>query len=148
MAFMMKIHHRRKEKGFTLIEIMIVVAIVGILAAIAIPNFLDLKDKAIWGTAKANLMGIRASLSSYATDSILNKFPVGNLDYSQFSAAVPEANLPDTEEQAKFQSSSFSYACTDGKLYTITVNVDNRAFDTLIASPLGISPDTYDAYVR
>ena len=148
MAFTMKIHRRGKEPGFTLIELMIVVAVIGILAAIAIPNFLDLKDKAIWGTAKANLMGIRASLSSYATDSILNKYPVGNLNFSQFSAAVSEANLPSTEEQSKFQSSSFSYACTDGKLYTITVNVDNRAFDPLIASPLGISPDTYEGYVR
>ena len=144
----MEIHCHRKERGFTLIEIMIVVAIVGILAGIAIPNFLNLKDKAIWGTAKANLMMLRTALSAYATDSSINKYPIGTFDFSQLSTIVPRANLPGIEEQSKFQSGSFTYVCTDGELYTITVNVNNRAFDALTASPTGISPDTYDSYVR
>jgi len=48
----------QRQKGFTLIELMIVVAIIGILAAIAIPNFLKFQCKSKQSEAKTNLAGI------------------------------------------------------------------------------------------
>jgi type IV pilus assembly protein PilA len=53
------------QKGFTLIELMIVVAIIGILAAIAIPNFLQYQMKSRQSEAKTNLMAIKTSEVSW-----------------------------------------------------------------------------------
>lgn len=55
----------RSSKGFTLIELMIVVAIIGILAAIAIPNFLTYQLKSRQSEARTNLGGIRSSEASH-----------------------------------------------------------------------------------
>ena len=63
----MKKFHNRKG-GFTLIELMIVVAIIGILAAIAIPNFLRFQLKAKTSEGKTNLAAIRTSEESYYSE--------------------------------------------------------------------------------
>jgi type IV pilus assembly protein PilA len=55
----------RSKKGFTLIELMIVVAIIGILAAIAIPNFLKFQAKSKMSEAKTNLGAIYTGQLSY-----------------------------------------------------------------------------------
>jgi type IV pilus assembly protein PilA len=56
------------HKGFTLIELMIVVAIIGILAAIAIPNFMTYQAKARQAEAKIGLGGIFTSAISYFSE--------------------------------------------------------------------------------
>jgi type IV pilus assembly protein PilA len=55
----------RSKKGFTLIELMIVVAIIGILAAIAIPNFLKFQAKSKQSEAKSNLSAIFTGQTAY-----------------------------------------------------------------------------------
>ena len=59
------INKMKKKEGFTLIELMIVVAIIGILAAIAIPNFLKFQLRSKAGEGKLNLSGIRTAQESY-----------------------------------------------------------------------------------
>lgn len=53
------------KKGFTLIELMIVVAIIGILAAIAIPNFMKFQAKSKQSEAKGNLKGLATAQKAY-----------------------------------------------------------------------------------
>jgi type IV pilus assembly protein PilA len=60
----MRTLHTRKG-GFTLIELMIVVAIIGILAAIAIPNFLQFQLRSKAGEAKTNIAAIRTAEEGY-----------------------------------------------------------------------------------
>ena len=78
----------RSKKGFTLIELMIVVAIIGILAAIAIPNFLRFQAKSKQSEAKTNLGGIyiaevayQAEKDGYADLDIVSWAPSGTPRY-------------------------------------------------------------------
>ena len=56
---------RGNSKGFTLIELMIVIAIIGILAAIAIPNFIAYRNKAFCSAAESDAKSIAATIADY-----------------------------------------------------------------------------------
>ncbi len=58
----------RTRKGFTLVEIMIVVAIIGLLAAIAIPNFIKAREMAEKNACVANLKQIQGAIQVWAID--------------------------------------------------------------------------------
>ena len=90
---------KKSKKGFTLIELMIVVAIIGILAAIAIPKFADLINKSKEGATKGALSSVRSALQVYYGDNE-GWFPADDLSIltlnGKYINEIPIAKLPTT----------------------------------------------------
>jgi len=90
---------KKAKQGFTLIELMIVVAIIGILAAIAIPKFADLINKSKEGATKGALSSVRSALQVYYGDNE-GWFPADDLailvSNAKYINEIPLAKLPTT----------------------------------------------------
>lgn len=90
----------RKRKAFTLIELLIVVAIIGILAAIAVPNFLNAQVRAGVARVKADFRSINTAMQSYLMDN--NAYPPDDAgpneeDRSYKRLTTPIAYISSTE---------------------------------------------------
>ncbi|MEK9146116.1 MAG: type II secretion system protein [Elusimicrobiota bacterium] len=98
----MKKLQKTSKKGFTLIELMIVVAIIGILAAIAIPKFAELIRKSSEGASKGNLGSIRSALSIYYGD-MEGTYPstVASMTVAgKYLSTIPVAKMPNYHSDA------------------------------------------------
>lgn len=62
------INNKKNRKGFTLVELVIVVAILGILSSIAVPRFNISKDKAKWSAHLTNIRVIEGAIAMYEVD--------------------------------------------------------------------------------
>ena len=110
---------KRANKGFTLIELMIVVAIIGILAAIAIPKFADLISKSKEGATKGGLSTVRSSLQIYYGDNE-GMFPNDNLDSlavdAKYFNKMPDAKLPKTGKSDSDDTITYSSMSVAGAM--------------------------------
>ena len=118
------IRNLRGNKGFTLIELMIVVAIIGILAAIAIPNFVAMQLRSKRSELPSNIDAIRSAEKAYEHewDSYTSAGPVP-------SAGVPakeQVTFSNADDGGKFALLGWQ---ADGKVrgqYTVS-NIDGGA---------------------
>ena len=107
---------QKSNQGFTLVEIMIVVAIIALLAAIAIPNLLRARMSSNDALSKATLRAISTAAESYGTSN--------NGNYPANEAALTGATPPyiNTAYCATSPIAGYTYSCagmtTSG--YTIT----------------------------
>ena len=137
----------KKQGGFTLIELMIVVAIIGILAAIAIPNFLQYQMKSRQSEAKTNLQAIKTSEISFqaergcyvgVTAELTQPAPVAGTKYVPYTwMAGTAATLPAPLWCAAV-GGSFGPATFNDIGFKATGNVNYYyAVDTTVAPALG-----------
>ena len=109
----------RKEKGFTLVELMIVIIILAVLTGIAIPSYMVLRNRARTAAAQSEMKNIATALEMHNAD--LEQYPVtanypaaltgGAASGEVYMSPVP-ANDP--------WGNAYTYASADGSSYTLT----------------------------
>lgn len=129
---------KKKKSGFTLIELMIVIAIIAILAAILVPNFLKARAQGQLTACKSNCKNIATALEMYASDnggrypttaSLDAKLTTGN--YLKLIPTCPAAGSNTYSQTYKVTQTpdAFSYNCSGnnhGKAYTgFNLNASN-----------------------
>jgi prepilin-type N-terminal cleavage/methylation domain-containing protein len=128
----------RNSKGFTLIELMVVIVVIGILAGIAIPRFMGAQDRSRIGAAESDINAMRQALGLYEIDH--SSYDLGTINsYPDLVDALVDPNLnaymslPDTNN-----FTWGSYAGTDTS-YTLVINAKDNNSTPITGTPEGVT---------
>ncbi len=103
---------REDERGFTLIELMIVVAIIAILAGILIPNFVNARSQAQTAACESNLRSIATALELYYADNQIYPTATAAAVAPALFTANGVAYLNNTPRDPAAQSATATYSLT------------------------------------
>ena len=112
------------RKGFTLIELMVVIFIVGILAAVAIPIMRGRIDAAKWSEGKAAMGSIRTAIRAYEAEKGTT-YPAASYAAADLYADLG-FNATDLDGKY-FSHGAYTFAFTAYDQYTITCNATSAA---------------------
>lgn len=103
----------RNQRGFTLVELMIVIVIIGVLAAIAVPAYRSYVSKAQERTCEANRRTISTAATMYYIENDNEEYATDIDDLSDYLDNVDSLKCPAGGEYELVQDDSFDVTCSE-----------------------------------
>jgi prepilin-type N-terminal cleavage/methylation domain-containing protein len=139
LSRLVHVEARGNRAAFTLIELLIVVAIIAILAAIAVPNFLEAQVRSKNARAKSDMRNIIVAIQSYAVDN--NKYP-----YHTYAPPIRDIGMWSWYNDFPGQTPDTPFKATDPAFYALFYSMQQWA---RITTPLAYMTSVpFQAYSR
>lgn len=150
-----KLQALKKKKGFTLVELIVVIAIIGVLAAILVPTMLGYVTSSRVTSANSTASSLRSSINSFITDMdsqgagikrnstastwtiVVGSATKGNVD----SVSIPEGDLTTS-------ATNMSYTATSGKVSSTVTDKFAIALADMIGNDYTFSEAAITAYIQ
>jgi len=111
----------RKDKGFTLVELMVVIIILAVLTGIAIPSYMALRNRARVQATRSEMQNIATALEVFNADN--DAYPTTAEGLAAVEAGDYMASVPDTDAWG----GAYTYTSADGTTYTLNSNAGSDA---------------------